>query len=57
MAAAMAFERIGVSAAPRCRFGFLGSEATDLTYVSPQLPLALDDRSTALIQLIESLGG
>jgi hypothetical protein len=43
--------------APRCRFGFPGGAATNLTYVFPQLPLTVNDRPPALIQLIESLGG
>lgn len=38
-------------------FGLPGGAATDLTYVSTQLPLAVNDRSPALIQLTESLGG
>ncbi len=56
-AAIATFERVVVSVAPRCRFGFPGGAATNLTYVFPQLPLTVNDRPPALIQLIESLGG
>jgi hypothetical protein len=38
-------------------FSLQGGTATDLADVLPKLPLAVDDSSSALIQIVESLGG